>query len=103
MSKILSYVNNPCKGESVLRKVKLNLNEIIEQISALRGIEVNMKVNKGRKKFLKYTGVVENTYPSVFTVKVDEPKHVGKLSYSYSDVLCGDVSLRPSSSVLREK
>lgn len=87
----------------MLRKVRLNLQEIVEQISALKGIEVNMKVNKGRKKFLKYTGVVESTYPSVFTVKIDDPKYVGKLSYSYSDVLCGDVSLKPSIPTLREK
>jgi len=51
-----------------------------------------MEVCRGRKRILKYNGVVENTFPSVFVVRLtDGGAVVESLSYSYSDVLCGDV------------
>lgn len=77
-----------------MRKVKVSLQEIIDEIATLKGLPVNMQVNKGRKRIVKYTGVIESIYPSVFTVKIDDPKHLGKLSYSYSDIMCGNVAIK---------
>jgi uncharacterized protein Veg len=48
-----------------------------------------MEINKGRRKIEKYQGVIENVYPSIFTVNVGGGKN--PLSYSYTEVLCGDV------------
>lgn len=72
----------------------MNLQDIITEITRLKGFNVNMRVNKGRNRFEKYIGVLESCYPSVFTVDVKSPKHIGRISYSYSDVLCGEVKLK---------
>ena len=48
-----------------------------------------MEINKGRKRIEKYQGIIENVYPSIFTVNIGEGKN--PLSYSYTEVLCGDV------------
>ena len=77
-----------------MRKAKTDLKDIITEIAGLKGENVKMKVNKGRNRFEKYVGTVKGVYPSVFTVDVIKPKYIGMISYSYSDVLCGDVAFK---------
>lgn len=77
-----------------MRKVGQSLPEIIEKIKNMQGKNVNMEVNRGRKKIEKYVAVIEKVYPSVFMVSIKEPENRGNQSYSYSDVLCGDVKIK---------
>ncbi len=77
-----------------MRKVNLDISEIIENIKSLKGQTVKMHVNRGRKRIEKYTGVIDHTYPSIFTVKIDNPSVQSYLSYSYSEVLCGAVKIK---------
>mgnify|MGYP002521901627 FL=1 len=72
-----------------MRKVNSNVLTVIQEIEKLKGENICMEINKGRKKIEKYQGVIENTYPSIFTVNVGGGKN--PLSYSYTEVLCGDV------------
>lgn len=75
-----------------MRKVGLSINDIISQIQELQGKDVSLEINRGRNKKTKLSGAIENIYPSIFTVKIPE---TGKsLSYSYAEVLCGEVSLQ---------
>jgi uncharacterized protein Veg len=75
-----------------MRKINETLNEIKAQIELLKGQHVNMQVNRGRRKIEHYDAVVETIYPSVFTVKINSPQNE-TMSYSYSEVLCGDVKI----------
>ncbi len=77
-----------------MRKANLKLTDVIEEIKALKGKKIAMSVNRGRKKIESYEGVLEKIYPSVFTVDIFKPDNKGKQSYSYSDVLCGDVVIK---------
>lgn len=72
-----------------MRKVNYSVSSIIEEIERLKGESISMEINKGRKKIEKYQGIIENTYPSIFTVNIGGGKN--PLSYSYTEVLCGDV------------
>lgn len=72
-----------------MRKVGLNVSTVIEEIEKLKGSSISMEINKGRKKIERYQGIIENVYPSIFTVNIGEGK--SPLSYSYTEVLCGDV------------
>ena len=76
-----------------MRKIKLEMESIKLQIAALRGDRVTMFINKGRKKIIKLEGTVVDVYPSVFTVKIEGSKSLDIQSYSFSDVLTGDVRL----------
>jgi uncharacterized protein Veg len=69
------------------------MSDVREYISNLKGRNVDMEVCRGRKKVTTFSGIIEDIYPSVFTVKLKEPTTVEKISYSYSDVLCGEVRL----------
>ncbi len=76
-----------------MRKPNMTLNEIKQAIMALKGKQINMQVNNGRKKIVHYQGVVENIYQSVFVVKIQNDNVIDKKSYSFTEVLCGDVKI----------
>ena len=61
------------------------------------GKRIILKANKGRKQITTRRGILENVYPSVFIVKVEESGNASgyqRLSYSYSDVLTENVKLQ---------
>lgn len=72
-----------------MRKVNYSVQSVIDEIERLKGSSISMEVSKGRRKTEKYQGIIENVYPSIFTVNIGEGKN--PLSYSYTEVLCGDV------------
>ncbi|MDD3840258.1 MAG: Veg family protein [Clostridia bacterium] len=74
-------------GVDTLLNIKKDLDNHI-------GERVRLKANKGRRKSFVKEGIIEETYPSVFTVKIDDEKSSARrLSYSYSDVLTQTVEL----------
>ena len=75
-----------------MRKINLGLDEVKEKIKALKGNKIEMNINRGRKKIDTINGIIENIYPSVFTVKVDSPTNQIQ-TFSYFDVLCGNVKI----------
>ncbi|MBQ8426068.1 MAG: Veg family protein [Clostridia bacterium] len=72
-----------------MRKVNSSVLTVIQEIEKLKGENICMEINKGRKRIEKYQGIIENTYPNIFTVNIGDDKN--PLSYSYTEVLCGDV------------
>ena len=71
-----------------MRKAGLTLEQIKSQIISLKGSEVAMNINRGRKRFDKLNGIIKDVYPSVFTVASTENQIQ---TFSYYDVLCGNV------------
>ena len=71
-------------------KVNTNaLNVIKTQIFALKGKTCELCINRGRKKYDTVVGVINNTYPSVFTIEINNKLQ----TFSYFDVLCGTVKI----------
>lgn len=77
-----------------MRKCVMNIEEVKKNIDDLKGAMLKISVNKGRKKIVKYDGLIESVFPSVFTLKILDNKNVSMLSFSYSDVICGDIKLK---------
>lgn len=76
-----------------MRKVRHDLELVKREIVKLLGKDVKMKVNKGRKKIVSFNARIEQVYAAVFVVRLAEPDSPVQ-SFSYSDVLCGDVRLK---------
>lgn len=57
--------------------------------------QVDVTVNLGRNKTLRYCGELSGVYPALFTVRPNDQNFLGKTSYSYAEVLCGSVRIRP--------
>ncbi len=72
---------------------KKGLAEIQADLSSRIGEQVWLKANCGRKKFVEHTGVLEGTYPNLFIVRVEDKTNERKLSFSYVDLLTGNVVL----------
>lgn len=67
--------------------------EVKERLGGLIGKEVALVVNKGRKKIIKFNATIENVYPSMFVIKPMEVVDLDRTSYSYNDVMCGDIQI----------
>ncbi len=73
-------------GKNALSEIKCTLDGYIGQ-------KIHLKANSGRRKTIERTGILEETYPSVFVVKLDEDHAFNRVSYSYADILTESVEL----------
>lgn len=73
-----------------MRKVEFSISDVKNKIESLKGQGVDLEVNIGRKKIKQFTGTITSVYPSVFTF-LDKDGNLK--TYSYSDILCGDVKI----------
>ncbi|MBO4413025.1 MAG: Veg family protein [Clostridia bacterium] len=76
-----------------MRKMGLTLEEVKQKIKSLKGENITLAINRGRKKIDTVSATIENIYPSVFTVKVNQINQKDTQTFSYFDVLCGDVEI----------
>lgn len=73
-----------------MRKATMNIENVKNKILSLKGRNVEMNINRGRKRFDLISGVIKDVYPSVFTVAIKE--EISQIqTFSYYDVLCGNV------------
>jgi uncharacterized protein Veg len=77
-------------------KKHLTVEQAKELVKALSGRKVVVKLNKGRNRILKCKGVVAEVHPNVFVVEV-VGEIFDRLSCSYVDMICGEVSLSEQS------
>ncbi|MDD5448528.1 MAG: Veg family protein [Actinomycetota bacterium] len=71
----------------VLEKIREDLRECL-------GERVRVKANKGRKVIVENMGILEETYPHLFVVRVDSQSSAGqRVSFSYSDIITKTVEL----------
>ncbi|MCR8846655.1 Veg family protein [Paenibacillus sp. SC116] len=70
------------------------LLEIRRNLESHVGQKILLRANGGRRKTIERTGVLEETYHSVFIVKLDEEQNAFKrVSYSYADILTESVEI----------
>ncbi|UEX89971.1 biofilm formation stimulator Veg [Staphylococcus ratti] len=66
--------------------------DIKNRLDCQLGNRIVLKANGGRKKTIERSGVLKETYPSVFIVELDQDKHnFERVSYTYADVLTENV------------
>ena len=80
-------------------KQKSDISAIKRTIADCFKKQVNVTVNLGRNKILRYCGELSGVYPALFTVRPNDEGFLGKTSYSYAEVLCGSVSIKPVKNV----
>ena len=75
-------------------KNKLTLNQIKEGLEHYVGHRVRLRANKSRKRVVVQEGIIEEIYPSIFVIKVEEAnKNPRKVSFCYSDLLTHNIEL----------
>lgn len=70
------------------------VGRIRSDLETMMGSRMRLKANMGRSKVLERVGVLEQTHPSLFVIKIDEKRgRTARVSYSYVDILTGTVEL----------
>lgn len=68
-----------------------DISRIKSSLSDNIGQKVRLTSKRGRKKAVVRMGVIESTYPSIFTIQLEASDNSSmparRVSYSYSDVL----------------
>ena len=74
---------------------QLDVNKVRRVLDDHIGSKVIVKANRGRHKYEITKGVISETYPSIFLIKLDDSENssVQTVSYSYTDILTKDVRL----------
>lgn len=76
-----------------MKKMPNTVDNIKQKILSLKGKEVDLYINRGRRKINSYRATIENVYASVFTVKNCSVDMDAISTYSYNDILCGEVKI----------
>ena len=67
-----------------MREATNNLSVAVERVKNLKGIDLKLLINRGRNRFIRVDGVIEDLYPNVFTVKTEDA-HTKILTLTYAD------------------
>ncbi|MBF0709574.1 ABC transporter permease [Bacillus hwajinpoensis] len=68
--------------------------EIKQTLQSQVGKRLTLKANGGRRKTIQRSGILEETYPAVFIVKLDQDTNAfERVSYSYTDILTDTVQI----------
>ena len=74
---------------------KGDIFQIKKDIETCIGEKIQLKANKGRKKTIIREGIIENVYPSIFTVSFENEFNSPRMvSYSYTDILTHTVEIK---------
>lgn len=74
-----------------MKKMPNTVDNIKQRILQLKGEEVKLYINRGRRNVTSFRARIENVYANVFTVKSNLMESIN--TYSYNDILCGDVKI----------
>ncbi|MBO1004730.1 biofilm formation stimulator Veg [Pseudogracilibacillus auburnensis] len=70
------------------------LASIKKSLDSNLGKKLMLKANGGRRKTIERSGILAETYPSVFVIELDQEENAfERVSYSYADVLTETVEL----------
>nr|WP_221452410.1 Veg family protein [Bacillus benzoevorans] len=74
--------------------VAKTLLDIKKALDSNLGKRLLLKANGGRRKTIERSGVLAETYPSVFVIELDQEENsFERVSYSYADVLTETVQI----------
>ena len=72
---------------------RTTLTEIRQDLEASRGRRLRLTANRGRQRVIVREGILVQTYPNVFTIRLLDSNSVKRVSFSYSDVLTKTVEI----------
>jgi len=74
-----------------------DLNRVRASVYQQCGSKVKIQLDKGRNKVDVQEGVIQNAYPSVFTVLINDGNEENPpqlLSFSYTDIITRDIRMK---------
>ena len=85
-----------------MREATNNISVAVERVKNLKGIDLKLLINRGRNRFIRVDGVIEDLYPNVFTVKTEDA-HTKILTLTYADVMMKKRQILPARKKTKRK
>ncbi len=63
----------------------MNKSIIKSKIETIKGKEIHFKYNGSRNQIEEFDGIIENTYNSIFTIRINDSLEIK--SFSYNDII----------------
>ncbi|MDE5991162.1 MAG: Veg family protein [Clostridia bacterium] len=76
-----------------MREIILKIDEVKRRVGMIVGQPMTFEINRGRNKFVKFEGYVQDAYPAIFTVRCLVDGEEELQSYSYNDILTRNVKI----------
>lgn len=70
----------------------MNIGKIKEKIENNKGKQLKFRFNGSRNQIEEFNGIIENTYNSIFIIRISNNKEQLK-SFSYNDVLTDSLEI----------
>ena len=70
-----------------------SIEKVKSDILSMQKKDVEVTLNLGRNKIVRFSGKLSGVYPALFTVSPFDENLMVKTSYSYSEYMCGRVKL----------
>ena len=74
-----------------------DFNRVRASVHQQRGSKVLIQLDRGRNKVDVQEGIIQNAYPSVFTVLVQDERESNPpqlLSFSYNDIITKEIRMK---------
>ena len=65
--------------------------DVKQTVQDLHGKSIICEINRGRNKIIRVPIKISQVYSSMFTIEPLERVDLDRKSFSYSDVMCGDI------------
>ena len=82
-----------------MREIILKIDEVKRRVGMIVGQPMTFEINRGRNKFVKFEGYVQDAYPAIFTVRCLMEGEEELQSYSYNDILTRNVKINKKKKV----
>ena len=76
-----------------MREIILKIDEVKRRVGMIVGQPMTFEINRGRNKFVKFEGYVQDAYPAIYTVRCLMEGEDELQSYSYNDILTRNVKI----------
>ena len=70
---------------------RITIESIRELVRQHKGSQVSYRAANGRRKMEERSGIIKETYPSLFTVYIESQQST--VSFSYADILTREVEI----------
>ncbi len=77
----------------MLGQAKVSIDSIKMKLDSHLGERIKVRANQGRRRISIKEGILENTYPSIFVIRLDDESRRA-VTWSYADVLTDSVEIQ---------
>ena len=89
----MRFIKRKNGNNIIMREIIRQIDEVKRRVGLIIGKPLSFEINRGRNKYVRFDGYIENAYPAIFTIRTDKEGEDALQSYSYNDILTKNVRI----------